>query len=167
MNLILDDRDQKFVLQELLDTEDLCRMPAWSDFSPDMFDMALKEAQRLSVEVIFPALVTGDREGCRLSDGQVFAPPSFRRCFDLYRDGGWINMGVSPEAGGQGFPMVIAMAAKEWFIHNFAFFFYPEPGQAAARYFIKHVLPEVGAAVNAFKSEDLSMIDIPEESFAV
>ena len=132
MNLILDDRDQKFVLQELLHTEDLCRMPAWSDFSPDMFDMVLNEAQRLAVEVIFPALVTGDREGCRLSDGQVFAPPSFRRCFDLYREGGWINMGVSQEAGGQGFPMVITMAAKEWFIHNFAFFCYPEPGQAAA-----------------------------------
>ncbi len=132
MNLILDDRDQKFVLQELLHTEDLCRMPAWSDFSPDMFDMALKEAQRLAVEVIFPALVNGDREGCRLSGGQVFAPPSFRRCFDLYRDGGWINMGVSPEAGGQGFPMVITMAAKEWFIHNFAFFCYPELGQSAA-----------------------------------
>ncbi|MDD3250830.1 MAG: acyl-CoA dehydrogenase [Smithellaceae bacterium] len=132
MNLILDDRDQKFVLQELLHTEDLCRMPAWSDFSPDMFDMVLKEARRLAVEVIFPALVPGDREGCRLSDGQVFAPPSFRRCFDLYREGGWINMGVSQEAGGQGFPMVITMAAKEWFIHNFAFFCYLELGQAAA-----------------------------------
>ena len=132
MNLILDSRDQKFVLQELLHTEDLCRMPAWSDFSPDMFDMVLNEAERLAVEVIFPALVTGDQEGCRLSDGQVFAPPSFRRCFDLYREGGWINMGVSPKAGGQGFPMVITMAAKEWFIHNFAFFCYPEPGQSAA-----------------------------------
>ncbi|HRS83466.1 MAG TPA: acyl-CoA dehydrogenase, partial [Smithellaceae bacterium] len=132
MNLILDGRDQKFVLQELLHTEDLCRMPAWSDFSPDMFDMVLHEAERLAVEVIFPALVTGDREGCRLEDGQVFAPPSFRRCFDLYREGGWINMGVSQEAGGQGFPMVITMAAKEWFIHNFAFFCYPEPGQSAA-----------------------------------
>ena len=36
---------------------------------------------------------------------------------------------------------------------------------AAARYFIKHVLPEVDAAVKAIRSEDLSMIDIPEESF--
>jgi hypothetical protein len=44
MNLILDSRDQKFVLQELLHTEDLCRMPVWSDFSPDMFDMVLNEA---------------------------------------------------------------------------------------------------------------------------
>jgi len=131
-NLILDGRDQKFVLHELLHTEDLCRMPAWSDFSPDMFDMVLKEAERLAVEVIFPALVTGDREGCRLSGGQVFTPPSFRRCFDLYREGGWINMGVSPKSGGQGFPLVITMAAKEWFIHNFAFLCYPEPAQSAA-----------------------------------
>jgi hypothetical protein len=36
---------------------------------------------------------------------------------------------------------------------------------AAARYFIKHVLPEVDAAGRAIKSEDLSMIEIPEESF--
>ncbi len=37
---------------------------------------------------------------------------------------------------------------------------------AAARYFIKHVLPEVDAAVKAIKSEDLSMIEIPAEAFA-
>jgi hypothetical protein len=37
---------------------------------------------------------------------------------------------------------------------------------SAARYFIKHVLPEVDAAVTSIKSEDLSVIDIPEEAFA-
>ena len=37
---------------------------------------------------------------------------------------------------------------------------------AAARYFISHVLPEVDAAVKAIKSEDLSMIEIPDEGFA-
>ena len=131
-NLILDGRDQRFLLHELLKTEDLCGMAAWKEFSPDMFDMVLTEAERLAVEVIFPALAAGDREGCRLEGGQVYVPPSFRRCLELYRDGGWINMGVSPEAGGQGFPYVITLAAKEWFIHNFAFLCYPEPAQAAA-----------------------------------
>ena len=37
---------------------------------------------------------------------------------------------------------------------------------SAARYFIKHVLPEVDAAVTSIKSEDLSMIDLPEEASA-
>ncbi|HOI74740.1 MAG TPA: acyl-CoA dehydrogenase [Syntrophales bacterium] len=131
-SLILDRRDQIFVLQEMLKTEDLCGMSKWADFSQETFEMVLKEAERLALDVVFPTLVSGDREGCRLEDGQVHVPPSFQRCFDVYRDGGWINMGVSQDAGGQGFPYSITVAAKEWFIHNFSFFVYPEPAQAAA-----------------------------------
>ncbi len=37
---------------------------------------------------------------------------------------------------------------------------------ASARYFIKHVLPEVYAASTAIKSEDLSMMTITDESFS-
>jgi len=37
---------------------------------------------------------------------------------------------------------------------------------ASTRYFIKNVLPEVDAAVKAIKSEDLSIMDIPDEGFA-
>ncbi len=69
MNLILDSRDHKFVLQELLHTEDLCRMPSWSDFSPDMFDMVLNEAQRLAVEVIFKRGPPFERHGLHEGEG--------------------------------------------------------------------------------------------------
>jgi hypothetical protein len=37
---------------------------------------------------------------------------------------------------------------------------------ATARYFIKHVLPEVDAAAKAIKSGDLSMMEIADEGFA-
>ncbi len=37
---------------------------------------------------------------------------------------------------------------------------------ASARYFIKHVLPEVDAAAKAIKSEDVSMMEIADEAFA-
>jgi hypothetical protein len=36
---------------------------------------------------------------------------------------------------------------------------------AAAKYFIRHVLPEVDAAVQSIRSEDLSMLEIADESF--
>jgi hypothetical protein len=36
----------------------------------------------------------------------------------------------------------------------------------SVRYLIKNVLPEVDAAVKAGKSADLSMLEIPAESFA-
>jgi hypothetical protein len=37
---------------------------------------------------------------------------------------------------------------------------------AGAQYFIRNVLPEVDAAVKAIKNEDMSIIEIPEESFS-
>jgi len=37
---------------------------------------------------------------------------------------------------------------------------------SSAKYFIKNVLPEVYSAVRAIKSEDISAVEIPEESFA-
>jgi hypothetical protein len=36
---------------------------------------------------------------------------------------------------------------------------------AAARYFIKNVLPEIDAVVKAIRSEDMSILEIAEESF--
>jgi hypothetical protein len=35
----------------------------------------------------------------------------------------------------------------------------------AAKYFIKHILPEIDAVVRAIKSDDLSIMEIAEESF--
>jgi len=36
----------------------------------------------------------------------------------------------------------------------------------SARFFAKNILPEVDAAATAIKNEDMSILEIPEESFA-
>jgi len=36
----------------------------------------------------------------------------------------------------------------------------------SARFFVKNVLPEVNAIAESIKTEDMSILDIPEESFA-
>ncbi|MBU0575237.1 MAG: acyl-CoA dehydrogenase [Proteobacteria bacterium] len=131
-NLIVDPRDQRFVLYEMLNVEELCKAPLYADFSRDMFDMALNEAEKFATSAIFPALAEGDREGCRLEAGNVFVPKCFHRCMQIYREGGWGTMSVSPEAGGQGFPLVISAAAKEWFSHNTAFVNYVSLTEGAA-----------------------------------
>ena len=131
-NLILDERDQKFVLFEMLEVDKLCEKPRYQEFSLELFDMILAEAQKLAVNEVFPTLVDGDREGCRLEDGQLFVPKSFHRCYKLYCEGGWGAMTCSPEAGGQGLPYVLSVAAKDWFVHNFAFLAYPGLSEGAA-----------------------------------
>ena len=124
-NLIGDERDQKFVLYEMLEADKLCEKAPYTDFSRDMFDMILTQAQKFAVEEIFPTLVESDREGCKLENGKISVPESFHRLYKLYNEGGWLTMGKPPEVGGQGLPYCITVAAKEWFIHNLGFMVLP------------------------------------------
>jgi len=132
-NLILDERDQKFLLYEMLDVERLFDAPKFAEFSKEMLEMVLEEARKFALNEIFPTLKAGDREGCRLEDGQVHAPSAFHRCYKLYCEGGWSAMSFLPDSGGQGFPHIASLAAKDWFVHNFAFFGYPGLTEGAAR----------------------------------
>jgi hypothetical protein len=131
-SLIIDARDQKFVLYEMLKVEDLCQTVKYADFSRETFDMVLAEAEKLGTEVLFPTLVEGDRVGCKLENGEVRVPACFHLPYQLYKNGGWSTMSVSPDAGGQGFPLVMSSAAREWFIHNFGMMCYPYLTEGAA-----------------------------------
>ncbi len=131
-SLILDERDQKFVLHELLEVARLCETDPFRDLSADLFDMILTEAGKLATEEILPTLAAADREGCTLKDGNVAVPDVFHRPYKLYCEGGWMGMSRSAEHGGQGLPIVISSAAKAWFMHNFAFHAYPGLTEGAA-----------------------------------
>ncbi|RPI91786.1 MAG: acyl-CoA dehydrogenase, partial [Spirochaetales bacterium] len=91
-NLILDERDQQFVLNEMLNVGTLCESPQFADFSSETFDMILTEAQKLAVKEIFPTLKESDEQGCRLENGQVHVPECFHRPYKLYVEGGWNAM---------------------------------------------------------------------------
>lgn len=145
-NLIMDERDQKFVLYEMLQADKLCEYPRYADFSRETFDMILEEAQKFAVEEIFPTLKEGDREGCRLEKGQVHVPKSFHRIYKLFCEGGWNSMGFPQEIGGQGLPRIMRLAANDWFIHNFAFIAYPGLSAGAA-----HLVEVYGTATQKEK----------------
>ncbi|HOO37219.1 MAG TPA: acyl-CoA dehydrogenase [Deltaproteobacteria bacterium] len=131
-NLILDERDQQFVLYEMLGSERLCDFPKFTDFSRDMFDMILSEAQKFASEEVFPTLEESDKVGCRLEDGQVRVPECFHRVYKLFCESGWNCMSLPQEVGGQGLPFLMRIAAHEWFMHNFAFASYPGLGEGAS-----------------------------------
>ncbi len=131
-SIILDERDQEFLLYDIFDVEDLCKNPLFADFSKDMFDMVLTEAQKFATQEILPTLAESDKVGCKLVDGNVQVPECFRAPFKLFVEGGWASMSFSPEIGGQGLPLTIRTAAHEWFGHNFAFMTYPGTAEGAA-----------------------------------
>ncbi len=131
-NLIMDERDQKFVLFEMLGAEKLCDAPKYAEFSRDMFEMILSEAQKFAVEEVLPTLVESDKTGCKLINGQVHVPECFQRPYKLFCEAGWNCMSFPPEHGGQGLPFLMRVAAHEWFTHNFSFISYPGLGEGAA-----------------------------------
>ena len=110
-NLILDERDQKFVLFEMLQAQKLCDFPKFAEFSQDMFEMILSEAQKFAVEEIFPTLEESDKQGCKLVDGQVHVPECFHRPYKLFCEAGWNCISSPPEYGGQGLPFIMRIAS--------------------------------------------------------
>lgn len=131
-SLIVDARDQRFILHEMLKVEELCTEKLFADFSKETFDMILIEAEKLASEELYPIMGEADREGCRLVDGQVYLPKCYQKPYKLYCQGGWNAMGFPTEIGGQGLPAVVRGAANEWFLHNFAFIVNPGLAEGAA-----------------------------------
>ncbi|MEW6350376.1 MAG: acyl-CoA dehydrogenase [Thermodesulfobacteriota bacterium] len=133
-NLLVDERDMKFVLYEQLNIEELCSAPKYSEFSREMFDMALEAAQKLAEKEIFPTNQEGDVKGVRLENGQVNVPESFHNAYRLFCEGGWPSLSIDQEAGGQGFPAAVYCATSELFVGaNQAFLMYSGLTIGAAR----------------------------------
>jgi hypothetical protein len=86
-NYVIDERDQKFVLYEQLGLDKLPELSRYTDQSKDLYDMVLEEARKLTVEVLEPAVPEGDKEGCRLENGNVLVPKVFHNAFKLYEIG--------------------------------------------------------------------------------
>jgi len=142
-NLLVNTRDQQFVLFEQLGIEKLFEYEAYKDFSRDDLQMILNEAEKLAVNVLAPCNKEGDQEGCHIKDGVVTVPKCFREPFKKYAEGGWINPMDSPEVGGQGLPASVGFAALEFFgAANYAFSMYPGLTHGAAMLINESGTPE-------------------------
>jgi len=142
-NLLVDEQDAAFVLFEQLKVEELCKYPLYADFSKDIFEMTLREAQKLAVNDIMPTNVLGDREGAKRDGDLVTVPEAFHKAWKLYTEGGWIAMSESPDVGGQGMPSVLGIACNEYFVAaNPAFTTFPGLTHGAARLIENYGTPE-------------------------
>lgn len=134
MKLLVDERDVKFVLYEQLRIEELCKAPQYAEFSREMFDMAVEQAEKLAEKDFYPANARGDQEGCRFENGHVKVPESFHTPYRRYCEGGWVAMSDPEEVGGQGFPFSVTNACMEFFgAANWSLLMYPGLTHGAAR----------------------------------
>lgn len=130
---IADRRDVDFVLHEQLNVGALSKHEKFNEFNKKTVDLIISEARNLAIKEILPTLKEGDEQGCRLENGEVFVPDSFKRAYDLFIEGEWLAMPEDPEYGGQGMPRTVALAAGDYFNGaNYAFMMYPGLTHGAA-----------------------------------
>jgi alkylation response protein AidB-like acyl-CoA dehydrogenase len=138
-NLLVDDRDVKFILYEQFKIDELCQFDRYAEFSREMFDMAFEAAQKLAEKEIAPTNADGDARGVTLEQGQVRVPESFRNPYQLFCEGGWVALSIDQDKGGQGFPNVLYIATSELFVAaNQALMMYPGLTVGAARLIEKY-----------------------------
>ena len=114
-DFVADIRDLKFVLFEQLDMEKLLATERYGAFTRQDVEMIIDQAYKMARDVLGPANVKADQEGCTFKDGKVTVPKCFHEPFKMFNEGGWQALNHSPEYGGQGAPDCLMMAACDLF----------------------------------------------------
>ena len=144
-------RDMRFVLHELLEIEQLSRLPGYEDASADVIDAVIEEGAKFCENVLFPINRTGDEQGCVYENGVVRTPEGFKDAYDRFVAGGWTGLAADPAHGGQGLPKAIKVVMDEMVCSaNLAFSNYP--GLSASAYL----------AIEAHARDELKALYLPQ-----
>ena len=106
-------KDLLFVLNDVVDAPALGQLPRFAEFSADLAESVLAEAGRFAAEVLDPLNRTGDVEGARWTPEGVRTAKGFADAYRQYASGGWTQLGVATEVGGQGMPLALGTAVEE------------------------------------------------------
>ncbi len=133
MGLVVNERDVRFLLNEVLEIGQLLEFEKFKDFDLETIDMIIGESQKFSEEVLYQANLDGDKEGCKFeTSGEVKAPSVYKDVYKKYCEGGWTGISSNPEYGGQGAPQIVGIAAMEFQVAaSVAFTMYPGLTRAA------------------------------------
>ncbi|MCA0370566.1 MAG: acyl-CoA dehydrogenase C-terminal domain-containing protein [Proteobacteria bacterium] len=119
-------RDINFCIKELFDYKDIQALPGYEDMGEDLVDAVLTEAARICEDVLAPINQSGDLEGCRWENGQVFTPKGIKEAYNTFVEGSWTSLAADPAYGGQGLPESIGLMTEEMICGaNTSFSLYP------------------------------------------
>ena len=118
--------DLRFTLEYVLEAGQLAQWPLYKEFSIELAAAVLAEADRFATGVLDPLNQEGDRVGATWTPEGVSAAPGFAEAYRQYVAGGWPQLGIDAELGGQGAPFALVSAVEEiWYGANMALMLCP------------------------------------------
>ena len=105
----------------------------------ELTEAVLAQAAEFCAGEIAPINPLADQEGCRLVDGRVVVPESFRAAWDAYVALGWPTLDLPEEIGGQGLPLFLSTTVQQLLDGSCAAFaMLPVLLRSAARLILAH-----------------------------
>lgn len=117
LNPLVDSRDVRFVLFEMLEADKLSKYEKFSGFDKDTYEATLELAEQLAVEQLYPVNAEADKTGAKYDPKTktVTVPAGYISAMNHYRESGFCGLGNDPEWGGTGMPEVICRAIMDYF----------------------------------------------------
>ena len=106
-------KDIRFILDHVVGFAEVAATPRFAEATPDLAEAILTEAGRLSTDILAPLNKTADRNPARLENGAVVSSPGFAEGYRAIAEGGWVGMAASPEHGGMGLPISLALGVDD------------------------------------------------------
>ena len=128
LNPIVDSRDVRFILFELLEADKLTQYEKYSAFDKDMFEDVLNLAETIAVEQVYPINAAADKKHAQYKPDkkEVVIPEEYFPGLQAYYEAGFLGLANDPEIGGMGMPDCIGQAAMDYFsAASIAFSMYP------------------------------------------
>ena len=117
LNPLIDSRDVRFTLFEMLELEKLNRYERFQDFDRSVYEDTLELAEKIAIQQFYPSNADGDKTGLKFDakTGEVKVPESFHKGFNAYVESGFHSLAIPQEIGGTGLPSSLSMACSEYF----------------------------------------------------
>lgn len=148
----VDKRDLDFVLYEQFGVDQFGdRFEAFEGMGREDFDMVIESATQFFTKELAPTLREADEEGCKLVDGQVYAPACYEAPYKAYAENGFVAVSQNPEYGGMGLPTALAIALSEIGI-----------GAATSFMFYPGLTVSAGHLIENFASPELRNLLVPK-----
>lgn len=144
VNPLVDTRDVRFVLFEMLGIDSLGAYDSFAHFDRDACEAILDLAEKIAVERVYPANALSDRAGARYDPvtKNVAVPAEFKSAMAYFNEAGFTGLGSDPDYGGMGMPDVVYRAVFEYFFAaSIAFTAYSSLTVGASN-LVKHFAPE-------------------------
>lgn len=115
-NPLVDSRDVRFVLFEMLEADKLNQYDVFADFDRDVMEDSLNLAENMAIEKFYPANAEGDKIGAQYNPDtkEVKLPEIVHDAVKAFCEAGFIALRFPPEEGGVGMPVAVTNACKEF-----------------------------------------------------